>query len=328
MLIGLQLSLGRSVCASACVFVCVQGEVMRCKHLGQYEYNMHVSLKGVCTCLHFKSRAQWLRVGPASPLSPGYYILYELCRALRICPCSHFQTSASVFRLEVLRCSRPVPPILQTHTADPSSDKIVKKKKKKAFLCVFVHPQATVSLSEIATCWNKRVCFSFSGPSGVNLSWRTSAAAILARIPSRISGSAPAAHFQMTQFIANGAKMTVKRSCDLSDRWYCFLSLYLFCFFLFRIFPSLKLFIFPFHSHFYEKLGSLPRPFLFPLLHRWNIRRPPLAFCRLEITFPYFPPLRHIWLVNWEYRAIWLAAHDKRMTPTTRLNFIIQFLPL
>lgn len=200
------------VCLCACV--CVQGEVMRCKHLGQYEYNMHVSLKGVCTCLHFKSGAQWLRVRPASP---GYYILYELCQALRICPRSHFQTSASVFRLEVLRCSRQVHPILQTHTADPSSDKI-----KKASLCVFVRPQATVSLSEIATCWNKRVCFSFSGPSGVNLSWRTSAAAILAHIPSRISGSAPAAHFQMTQFIANGAKMTVKRSWDLSDRWYCF----------------------------------------------------------------------------------------------------------
>lgn len=45
----------------------------------------------------------------------GYYILYELCC---ICPCSHFQTSVSVFRL-----------VRQT-TVNPSSD--------KACLCVFV----------------------------------------------------------------------------------------------------------------------------------------------------------------------------------------------
>lgn len=64
----------------------------------------------------------------ACPLLLLYFVwAVQLC-ALGICPCSHFQMSVSVFRLEVLRCSRPVPPILQT-TADPSSD--------KASLCVF-----------------------------------------------------------------------------------------------------------------------------------------------------------------------------------------------
>ncbi len=118
-------------------------------------YSVYMLTECVCACL-----------------LPGYYILYELCR---ICPCSHFQTSVSVFRLEVLRCSRPVPPILQT-TVDPSSD--------KASLCVCMcvcRPPCLCQRSprvEICVC-----VFSFSGPSGVNLSWRTSKAAILDRIP-------------------------------------------------------------------------------------------------------------------------------------------------
>lgn len=58
--------------------------------------------------------------------------------------CSHFQTSVSVFRLEVLRCLRPSSlRIFSQTTADLSPDKA---------LFVFSCAQATLSLSKITTC--------------------------------------------------------------------------------------------------------------------------------------------------------------------------------
>lgn len=93
-------------------------------------------LRGVY--LHVRSRAQWRHVEPAPPPRVCYsrvlvfawllYFVWAVLRALNL-PVLHFQTSVSVFRLEVLRCLRPVPTILQT-AADPSSD--------KASLCVSV----------------------------------------------------------------------------------------------------------------------------------------------------------------------------------------------
>lgn len=128
----------------------------------------------------------------------SYYILYELCC---ICPCSHFQMSASVFRLEVLRCSRPVPPILQT-TVDPSSD--------KASLCVCIcvcRPPCLCQRSprvEICVCvfllwpiWGKPFVTDLGGCHfGPH---------------SRLLGSAPASRSQMMQVVTNQAKMAVKR---------------------------------------------------------------------------------------------------------------------
>jgi len=83
----------------------------------------------------------------------GYCILYEPWCAPCVCPCSLFQTSVSVFRFEVLRCSRPVPPILQT-TADPSWD--------KAPLCAFGHRVFVRDRNVL-----KYVCYFCFGPSGV-----------------------------------------------------------------------------------------------------------------------------------------------------------------
>lgn len=97
----------------------------------------------------------------------GYYILYELCLVLSIFSCSHFQTCVSVFRLEVLRCLRP-----------SSSDFPNRSRSRPQIkpLCVFLCAQATLSLSEITTCWNMCavIFYFFFGPSGGNFSWRIS----------------------------------------------------------------------------------------------------------------------------------------------------------
>lgn len=59
-------------------------------------------------------------------------------------------------------------------------------------------------------------------------------------------------------------------------------------------------------------LSAMSMPF-FLSLYSWNTRRPPLAFCRLEIAFPDLSLLRahflnlrcHVLLVNWE-QSDWL----------------------
>lgn len=211
----------------------------------------------------------------------GYYILYELCLVLSIFACSLFQTSVSVFRLEVLRCLRP--------SSSDFPNRSRSRPQIKA-LCVFLCAQATLSLSEITTCWNMCAVIFFYfflfGPFGGNFSWR----------------------------ISDTDNWTAILTQLIFTRWWNWnlSSGLLFCCFWNRpVFLSSFVFIFYFFFHFilifYAQLGFLPRPSLFPLRHSENTRRPLLASCRLETAFPDFPSqthfltlLCHVLLVNWK----------------------------
>lgn len=168
------------------------------------------------------------------------------------------------------------------------------------------------------------VCFVFFvfGPSDANLSWRASEAAILERIPGSWVEPLMFRWCRLSQ---------IKPRClwkqEKTEEIVICLPTVCPCVSISAIPFKLKTFIFSFLYDFKASVGFLPHLFLLPLLQRWNIRRLPLAFCWLEFTFPFFPSLTHVWLVNWELSNLsdWLP-HDNKMALTTFINFNIKFL--
>lgn len=202
------------------------------------------------------------------------YLVWAVLRSRSRCFCAPSSKRACLcLGWRSLGAHAPVRPILQT-AVDPSSD--------RASLCA----QATLSLSEITTCWNMRVCmcFFYFGPSGGKPFFVT----ILGRCHfgphSWLLRSDPESRCQSMRVVTCWASMAVKKSweksllsgnrdpiCSFPIDCLSSVPQHLQCviislpFYFSQSFKCLKLFIFPFQSNFLASLGFLPHPLLFSI---------------------------------------------------------------